>query len=116
MDFYKMHLMHQQRLKFELGHINVVETFVPNPRAISIPEKFYSKWRVVKLTPEQKQDCEAYKEVVTHTIFAGPHQKYAETVLESHDYGWLDQELFTRRHDMQDHRRFFHGRVKSKLS
>lgn len=116
MDFYKTHLMHQQRLKFESGHINVVETFVPNPRIFAIPEKFYSKCKVVNLTPEQKEECEAYKQLVTHTIFDGPRQKYAETILESHEYGWLDQDLFTRHHDMQDHRRFFHGRTNSNLS
>lgn len=115
MDFYKTHLMHQQRLKFESGLINVVDTFVPNPRVILLPEKFYSKCKV-NMTPEQKEKCEAYKDLVTHTIFDGPRQKYTETVLESHEYGWLDQELFTRRHDVQDHSRFFHGRVNSKFS
>lgn len=116
MDFYKTHLMHQQRLKFELGLINVVETFVPNPRVILVPEKFYSKWKTVRLTPEQKDKCDAYEQLVSHTIFDGPRQKYTETVLESQEYGWLDQHLYTRRFDPKDYRRFFHRRVKSTFS
>lgn len=115
MDFYKTHLMHQQRLKFESRHINVVDTFVPNPKEISVTGKFYSKWNVEQLKPEQKKECEAYKELVTHAIFACPLQKYTETMLESHEYGWLDQQLFTRRHDIRDRSRFFHGRLKSKF-
>lgn len=113
MDFYTSHLLHQQRLRFESNTIRVTEKFVADPTSRSLTEKFYSKYKDEKLSPEQHDQFEQYKEQVTHTLMDGPRDKYCEPVLESHMYGWLPSQLFTYHHDERDCRRFFRGRPRT---
>lgn len=45
MDYYTKHLLHQQRLRFEDSRIRIHDQFRPDPRAVSLTWKFYSRYR-----------------------------------------------------------------------
>lgn len=109
--------LHQQRLRFEIGLIRINERFVADPRGRPLTDKFYSKYRegTTVLSAEQQEQFEQYKQQVSRTIGDGPRQKYSETVLESHEYGWQPSTLLIR-HDATDLKRFFHPCVYTDLA